>query len=72
MELNGLNKGIGLRFCVDSLVQQETPEDGQRMHWPKHYEYKDEDNSPNDKKNCKWFLSVIKHTNYLQNITIHL
>ena len=46
-DLHGLNKGCGLRFCVGSQVQQETPEESQRTYWPKRYEYnyKDEDNS---------------------------
>ena len=49
-----LNKGCGLKFCVGSHVQQETPEEGQRTHQPKYCEYnnKDKDNIPktlNDK-----------------------
>ena len=51
---HGLNKGCHLKFCVDSRVQQETPEEGQRTYQLKRCEYnnKDEDNSPktlNDK-----------------------
>ena len=50
----GLNKRRGPKFHVGSLVPQETPEEGRRIHKPKRCEYsnKDEDNSPktlNDK-----------------------
>ena len=49
----GLNKGRGSKFRVDSRVRQ-TPKEGRRTYWPKRCEYnnKDEDNSPktlNDK-----------------------
>ena len=45
----GLNKGFSSKFHVGSIVRQETPEEGQRMHRPTHCEYsnKDEDNSLN-------------------------
>ena len=45
----GLNKRFGSKFCVDSQVQQETSEEGQRMDWLKRYEYnnKYEDNCLN-------------------------
>ena len=38
-----------MKFCVGSRVQQEIPEEGQRMHWLKCCDYnnKDEDNSLN-------------------------
>ena len=44
-----LNKVFSLKFHVDSQVWQETPEEGQRTHQPKHceYNYKNEDISPN-------------------------
>ena len=52
-----LNKGFGLKFCVDSQDRYETAEEGQKMHWPKLSEYnkKDKDNSPNilSDKNCQ-------------------
>ena len=43
----GLNKGCGSEFCVGSRIRQ-TPEEGRRTYWAKHFEYnnKDEDNSP--------------------------
>ena len=45
-DLSRLNKGCGLKFGVGSWVQQETPEEGWRTHWPKHeYNNKDEDSS---------------------------
>ena len=48
---HGLNKGFSLKFCVGSRVWQETPDEGQRMHRLKRFEYnnKDEENSLNDK-----------------------
>ena len=33
--LHRLNKGFGSKFCVDSWVQHETPEQNWRMHWMK-------------------------------------
>ena len=44
----GLNKGRGSKFFVDSLIRQETPEDGWRIYQRKRYEYnnKNEDNGP--------------------------
>ena len=53
---HGLNKGWGLKFYVGFRVQQDIPEEGQRIYRPKYCEYnnKDEDNSPktlNDKDN---------------------
>ena len=46
-----LDKDFRLRFCVNSWIQQETPEEDWKTHQLKHYEYnnKDEDNSLNDK-----------------------
>ena len=43
----GLNKSCGLKFCIGSQVQQETPQEDWRIHQPKCCEYnnKDEDNS---------------------------
>ena len=49
--LRGLNKGCGLKFCID--VRQKTPGEGQRTYQPKHCEYNNKDNSLktlNDKK----------------------
>ena len=45
--LRGLNKGFDLRFCVDSQVRHETPEEGRRIHLLKRSEYDNriEDNS---------------------------
>ena len=45
----GLNKKFGLKFCMGSRVQHETPEERGRMYHSKHCEYnhKDDDNSPN-------------------------
>ena len=45
----GLNKGFSLKFCLDSQVRHEKPEEGWRVHRPKHCEYsnKDEDSSLN-------------------------
>ena len=45
----GSNKGFSSRFCVDSRVRYETPEEGRGIYWPKHGDYsnKHEDNSPN-------------------------
>ena len=42
----GLNKGHGLKFCIGFQVWQ-TPEEGWKTFWVKHWEYnnKDEDNS---------------------------
>ena len=44
----GLNKGFSLKFCVGSRALHEPPENSQKMHWPKHCEYsnEDEDNGP--------------------------
>ena len=57
---HGLNKGCGLKFHVDSRVQQETPEKGRRTYQPKCCEYnKDEDNSLknlNNKNNLIVFI----------------
>ena len=41
------NKGFGSKFRVGSRVQQETTEEGQRTHRPKHCDYNNLDNSPN-------------------------
>ena len=45
----GSNKGFSLRFCVDSRVRHETPEEGRTTYRPKRWDYnnKDEVNSPN-------------------------
>ena len=44
-----INKVLSLRFCVDSRVRLETPEESRRVYRPKRCEYnnKDEVNSPN-------------------------
>ena len=53
-----LNEGFDLKFCVSTQVQQETPEEGWRMHQPKReYSHNDKDNSVNilndkEKKSC--------------------
>ena len=46
---SGLNKGyvVSLKFYVVSLVWKETPEEGWRMHWPKHCKYNNKENSSN-------------------------
>ena len=46
---HGQNKGFGSKFHVGYKVQQETLEEGWRMHQLKHCEYnnKDEDNNSN-------------------------
>ena len=63
----GLNKVRGSKFCVGSQVWQETPEEGERTHWPKWREYnKDEDNSlktlndKNMKQLCKKIFISLK------------
>ena len=38
-----LNKGFALKFYEGSQVQHEMPEEGQRMHPSKCYEYKNKD-----------------------------
>ena len=45
----GSNKGFSSRFCVDSWVWHETPEEGRRTYRPKRCEYnnKDEVDGPN-------------------------
>ena len=45
----GSNKGFSSRFCVDSQVWHETPEEGWRTYQLQYYDYnnKDEVNSPN-------------------------
>ena len=48
----GLNKGPGWKFCVDSRVRHETPEEGRRTYRLKHCEYNNE-----DKKNSLNILS---------------
>ena len=35
----GSNKGVSSRFCADSQVRHETPEEGQRTYQPKHCDY---------------------------------
>ena len=37
-----LNKVFDAKFCVDSRVQYETPEEGRRMHRSKRCEYNNE------------------------------
>ena len=34
-----LNKGFSSEFPEGYWVQQKAPEQGQRVQWPKHYEY---------------------------------
>ena len=46
---HGLNEGFSSKFCVGSRVQQETPEEGQKKHQPKHCEYNNKDD--NDSQN---------------------
>ena len=41
---HGLDKGFSPRFCVDSRVWHETPEEGWRTYQPKSCEYNDKDN----------------------------
>ena len=50
------NEGFSLRFCVDSRVKHETPEEGRKMYWLKYHDYnnKDEVNS----------LNILSHNNY--------
>ena len=45
----GLYKGLNLRFCVDSWVQQETHEESRRIYWLKRCKdaNEDQDNCPN-------------------------
>ena len=45
----GSNKGLSSRFCVDSRIRHETPEEGRRTYWSKRCEYinKDVVNSQN-------------------------
>ena len=45
----GTNKGFTSRFCMDSRVRHETPEESQRTYRPKHWEYNNKDgvSSPN-------------------------
>ena len=63
----GLNKGFGSNFCVGNQVWFETPEEGWRMHQPKHYEYnnEDEDNSPNILSDKKYMYI------YIFNVLLH-
>ena len=64
-EPSGLNKGSGLKFLVGSRTQQETPQEGWRIHQSEHCEYnnKNENNNPktlNDKKRfykCHFLIS---------------
>ena len=44
-----LSKGRGLKFCVGSRVQQETPEEGWRTYQLKCCEYNNKD-EPNNSK----------------------
>ena len=39
----GSNKGFSSRFCVDSRVWHETPEEGWKTHQPKHCDYNNKD-----------------------------
>ena len=39
----GLNKEFSSRFCLDSRVRHETPEEGRRTYRPEHCEYNIED-----------------------------
>ena len=39
----GSNKGFSSIFCVKSRVWYEAPEEGQRIYWPKSYEYNNKD-----------------------------
>ena len=52
--LQGLNKGFGSKFCVNSRVRHETLEEGRRKHRPKRSEHNNEGedkrlNIPSDK-----------------------
>ena len=51
-------KGCSWRFCVDSRVSHESPEEGQRISRPKRCDYckKDEVNISNVHSNCKAFF----------------
>ena len=44
-----LNKGFSLRFCVDTRLGHETPDEDRRTYRPKRSDYNNEDeiNSPN-------------------------
>ena len=58
---HGFNKGCSSKFCEGSRVRQ-TPEEGRRTYWLKHYgnNNKDEDNSPktfDDKNTLKNYFS---------------
>ena len=59
----GLNKGFGLKFWVVSQFQQETPEESQKMHEPKHCEYnnKDEDSSQSTRNDENYHASSKKN-----------
>ena len=59
MYSSGLIKGFSSKFCMGSYVQNETPEEGWRMHQLKRcvYNNEDEDNSLNilsDKTEMYW------------------
>ena len=66
----GLNKGWGSKFCVNSRIQQKTPEEGRKI--MNEYDNKYKDNSPktlNDKNHqassqkfwqLTWILSLEK------------
>ena len=62
----GFNKGQSSKFRVDSRVRQ-TPEEGWRTYWPKHWgNNKDEDSlkTLNDKKTIFWKIdSRFNHKN---------
>ena len=63
---NGLNKGFSGKLCMGSWVWHETPEEGWRMHPPKHCKHnnEDEDNSSNK------VIKIIKLN--LRNLDIYI
>ena len=55
----GFNKK-SLKFRVCSRVWHETPEEGRRIHKPKHCEYNNEDNSPNTLSDKNYQTKALK------------
>ena len=62
------NKEFSSRFCVDSQVWHETPEEGRRTYWPKRCDCnnKDEVNSPNILSNNNYLTSLQKFRQTIQ------
>ena len=75
------NKGFSLRFCVDSWVRHETPEEGWMTYHPKHCDYdnKEEINSLNILSNNNyqtssqefWWIKVQKAL-YIWNLKVKM